>query len=114
MAISALKKVSPVWYTPDSEKDSDAPARFRLQPLLPSQREQCMSYTSEAGFHIPPKQYQAVLGYGVVDWENISDEDGQKLRCSPGNLDRLPGTLRMELAMELLMMSQLTEADAKN
>lgn len=113
MAITALKKVSTSWYIPEQEKDSDNPTRFLLRPLTPSQREECMEI-SYAGLRIQPAQYKKVLAFGLAGWENFIDDSGVNVEFTRNNFDLIPGSLRIELALEILMRSNLGDDEIKN
>ena len=111
--ITALKKVSSSWYVPEQEKGIDNPTKFLLRPLTPSQREECMEIGTN-GLSIQPSQYKKVLSFGLVGWENFVDESGVDVSFNRGNFDLIPGTLRIELALEILMRSSLGEDETKN
>lgn len=113
MAIKALSKVAPDWYTPESEKNSNSPTRFMLRPLTPPEKESVMEFSSN-NFVIPPHNFGKVLAMGLQDWENFNDDQGQKIKCSIANHPRLPGDIRMELANEILIRSNISEDEEKN
>ena len=115
MALNALSKVAPQWYTPDDEKGDDQPARFRLRPLTPPQLEEVFEIDASGNINIPLEHYGRVLRNGLVDWENVNDpETGKPFKCTAFNHARLPSPLRMELAGEIIAASQITEDDKKN
>ena len=114
MAITALCKVNPFWFTPESEKEEDKPTRFRLKPLTPAEYEACMQITDGGALQIPPSSYDTVLRYGLIDWENFPDQDGAALKFSRANFSRIPSVNRIEIAGEILAASMLTEEEAKN
>lgn len=111
--ITALKKVSASWYVPEQEKESDKPTRFLLKPLTPSQREECME-VGKNGLSIQPYQYKKVLSFGLTGWENFIDESGVDLGFNKSNFELIPGTLRIELALEILVRSSLGDDEIKN
>lgn len=112
--IHALKKVAPTWYTPVAEEDEESPTRFKLRPLTPPQLELCLVASPSGGFLFAPSKYSEILRYGLVEWDGFTDEDDVSIECHSRNHYRIPMDTRMELAGELLIMSQLTEADRKN
>lgn len=112
--IHGLKKVAAVWYIPESEKDEACPTRFKLRPLTPPQLESCLVVSAQGGFSFPPSKYNEILRYGLVEWEHFTDDMDAEIECHSRNHDRVPMNFRMELAGELLVMSQLTEDDRKN
>lgn len=116
MAITALNKVSPAWYTPECEREEEAPTKFKLRPLTPAERESVMDVMdAEGNLGIPPKNYGKVLRIGLLDWENFNDpETGKPMKASPVNHPRIPGDIRLELASEILIRSGLSEEEQKN
>ena len=114
MALTALSKVAPEWYTPESEKEEEQPARFRLQPLTPPQLEEVFEPDATGNIAIPLRNYGRVLRYGLTDWEQVSDANGKPLKCTPFNHTRIPTSLRIDLAGEILARSQVSEEDKKN
>lgn len=112
--IRGIKKVAPTWYTPIAEEDEEMPTRFKLRPLTPPQLESCLVTSGSGGFSFPPSKYSEILRYGLVEWDGFTDEDDVVIECHPRNHHRIPMRIRMELAGELLVMSQLTEDDQKN
>lgn len=113
MAISALKKIAPSWYTPEAERGSNNPTRFKLRPLTPPEMESVFEQVGD-GFGVPPKNYSTVLKLGITDWETFDDENGKALKCSPVNHQRIPAAIRFELAVEILGMSQMDEEELGN
>lgn len=113
MPITALNKVSPSWYTPESEKKEKKPTRFKLKPLTPPEMESIYTAT-EMGLGIPPANYGQVLKMGIVDWENFLDENGRDIKCKWTEHHRIPGDLRFELAMEVIDRSQISGDESGN
>ncbi len=115
MSINALTKIAPTWYTPESEKDSDDPTRFKIRPLTPPERESVTELDDDGSFNIPPKNFGQVLRLGVVDWENFNDaETGKPIKFSYTNHWRIPWEIRLELAGQILISSQLSGDEEKN
>jgi hypothetical protein len=114
MAITALSKVNPFWYIPESEREEQRPTRFRLKPLTPSEKESCMEINRDGKLCLPVSAYDRILRIGTVDWENFPDERGVALTFSLSNIDRIPEITRLELAGAILSGSQISEDEAKN
>jgi len=105
------------WYTPESEKDSDNPARFKLKPLdgLTQVDVYSKAKITEQGGFVPTRQAAEVaLRASLIEWENIDDANGRPLKCSPHNFRHLPGEIVQELTQEILIRSDLDEDDEKN
>lgn len=111
--IKGLKKVAPVWYTPEAEKDEDNPTRFKLRPLTPSESEACMN-AKPGELVFPPSVRSKIIQHGLVDWENVPDGNGGLIECIPMNYDEISIELRGELSGEIISMSILSEEERKN
>lgn len=114
MAIQALSGVAESWFTPESEKGEEKPTRFKCKPMTPSQRENVMEYLDGGSIGIPIKNYAQILKMCIVDWENFSDVKGNPVKCSFTNHDKIPATLRMELAAHIIVESMVSEEQEKN
>ncbi len=117
--LKALKKIAPDWYTPNSQKKKknqkkeDNPARFKIRPLTPPERESLME--SDGVFYvIRPVRYADVLRMAVSDWENFIDEDGKPVEHKATEHWRIPGPDRIDVALEILNRSRLLDEEAKN
>jgi len=117
MAITVKKKLGSSWYTPDSEKESEEPAKFKLKDLNREQLDDVMNGATilESGnIRLSPMGTRAALKAGLEDWEGINDEDGGKVKCTFVNHRYLPWGLGQDLAAEILTRSMLSEEDEKN
>ena len=113
MTIKALSKLAPEYYTPESEKESANPTRFKLRPLTPAEKESVTVYEN-GQFQIPPRNYGQVLRMGLVDWDNFLDNRDKPVKCTFVNHDRIPSEIRLELAGEILTRSNIDEDEEKN
>lgn len=118
MTISVNKKLGSTWFTPNSEKDSEAPAKFKIKQLNGEQLDDAFNgATSSADggtFRLSPQGIRAALKTGIDDWEGIEDEDGTKLKCTHVNHRFLDYALRQELAAKIVGWSMMGEEDEKN
>lgn len=130
MAIKALTKVVPDWYTPECEFDIEQDeegketarhakpdaTRFKIRPLTPPEKEAVSEFLPDGSgrLYIPPKNFGLVLRYGLSDWERFADEQGKPLKFSVTNFDRIRPDIRLELVSEILTRSDVTEEEAKN
>lgn len=115
--ITVKKKLGTSWYTPESEKDSEQPAKFKLRELNREQLDDAMNGATileNGAIRLSPAGTRAALKAGLEDWEGITDEDGQSLKCSFVNHRYLPWAIGQELAAEILTKSMLSEEDEKN
>ena len=116
MKITTAEGLVPQWYTPFSEKDETTPARFKVRGLTGAQMEEgyfgCI--TTDRELQLTPSGRRFILECGVLDWENVNDENDRPLAFSKYNIDFLPMVLRRELVLQILSDSRLEEEDTKN
>lgn len=108
MAIKPLRGIVSEWYTPDSEKDEEAPTRFKLKPLTPPQMEGIMEILPSGGIGIPIKNYSQILKMAIEEWENFD------AKCVFTNHDKIPQEVRIELGARVIEISQLSEDELGN
>lgn len=117
MAITVKKKLGSSWYTPDSEKECEEPAKFKLKDLNREQLDDAMNGATmldNGSIRLSPSGTRSALKAGIEDWEAISDEDGGNLKPTFVNHRYLPWAIGQELAAEILKRSMLGEEDEKN
>ena len=107
MAINAITKIAADWYTPESEREEENPTRFKIQPLNGLQHMEVLNDLYKSG------PFNA-LRYGLVGWENFSDENGKEIKFSAKNIERIPPLLLSELSTEIVNRSELGEDATKN
>lgn len=115
MSIKAIKRLSGLWFTPEDQKGEDKPARFKIQPLNGLQHAEIISELRSDGrdYHLTYTGIQSALKNGLIDWENIEDEEGKPLSFKPSNLRCIPGNYLHEIAGEIIGLSNISEDDAK-
>jgi len=111
--LKALKKVAPEWYTPVSQEKEEKPARFKIRPLTPPERESLLE-SDGIFFVIRPAKYADILRMGITDWENMVDENEQPVEHKTIEHSRIPGPIRIDLALEILNRSRLQDEETKN
>lgn len=117
MAIKTWRGLAPTWYTPVSEEGSEDPARFKLKPLNRAELDMVFegrTTDSEGNLILTARGIEHALRVGLVDWENVLDENDKPLKFSIANFRYLPWAIGQELAGELVNMSFLAEDEAKN
>lgn len=115
-----VAKLTPYWYTPESEEDAEKPTRFKLKPLEQGVfleiQEDCSKEENEKGEVIvkpSPSACKQILELGVVGWERFMD--GKKLvKFSSSKLHLIPYYAQVELVNELFTSSSLSAAQVKN
>jgi len=113
MSITALTGIVPEWFTPDSQKESDNPARFKLKPLDSKQMVEIQGFHTAEGGIAPAGLYRA-FEISIMDWENVNDRNGKPLKCNRGNVKAIPIEVIAELGAETISVSFLTDDDEKN
>lgn len=118
MPIKALKRMAPFWYKPDSQKDDPSPTRFKIRGLNGTEQgyvqpELVIDTTGKMVTGMTGKGLELTLGYGLLDWENFTDEDGAAIAFSPINFGRLDIVTRTELAMQILAASYVAPEEKK-
>ncbi len=107
---TAITKIAPSWYVLEEERDKENPTRFKVEPLTSLQY---LELTPEGRLDGNGNMILSGLGmrialdYGLVDWENFNDAQGnavpfvsgdQKFNyLSPNNLAELVGHI-MEIS----------------
>ncbi len=117
MAIKTWRGLAPTWYTPVSEEGSEDPARFKLKPLNRADLDMVFegrTTDSEGNLILTARGIEHALRVGLVDWENVLDENDKPLKFRIANFRYLPWAIGQELAGELVNMSFLAEDEAKN
>ena len=117
MAITVRKKLGSSWFTPESEKDEEQPAKFKLKELNREQLDDAMNdakFEANGTFRLSPQGTRSALKNGLEEWESVEDEDGANLKCTFVNHRYLPWAMGQELAAKIVMKSMLGEDETKN
>jgi len=114
MTIQARTGLVPEWYTPISETGAATPARFKLRPMTGPEVLDLRAYYMASTGKILGRGAAQALAACMLDWENVTAEEGKPLQYSPDNIEKLPAPIINELTNKLVMMSRLTETERKN
>ncbi len=115
MALKAKQRLSPQWYTPESQKDEQAPARFKWRPLDAFEENELENYADPERRNWHAGVYGWLCRTCLVDWENVQDENAQDLRFASSRLgDVLTAELVREIGLHILLQCLLTEDEVKN
>lgn len=118
MTIQALTAFTATWYTPASEADADAPARFKVRGLTGSQQAEVspeIELTANEDVKISGRAMFLLLKFGLVDWEGL-ESDGGPVRFGKNtkvNQDLLPYPLQIELAGRIFELTYPAPEDKK-
>lgn len=116
--LKALNPLKAEWYTPMAERGERDATEFLLRPLSGVELFEVELYRDENNQPaVTERGGRALLKYGLQGWKNFNDDAGpvefNKDRPET-NLDRLPGPIASELAVELWVRSRLTDEQRKN
>ncbi len=117
MAIKALPKFIPEWFTPEGQEEESTPTRFKLQGLTGPQLLEVQAESSQSGggmIMITGRGLNMAVNFGLKDWENFTDADGVELPCTRGNIRRIPMEILSELSSKILDISSVSEDERKN
>jgi len=113
MSITALTGLVPEWFTPDSQKESDNPARFKVKPLDSKQMVEIQAFHKESGGISPEGLYRA-MEISILEWENIFGPNEKPLKCTRHNVKAIPIEVIAEVGAHAISISFLTEDEEKN
>jgi len=116
MTLKALNPFAPFWYTPREEEGSEHPTRFKIQGLNGEQMgyiapEFILDPQTKAISALTGKGIEVALNFGLVDWENFSNDNGPVM-FARSNFGLMPHRLRGELAFQVIIASYVAQ-DAK-
>lgn len=116
MAVRLVKGLSETWFKPtllsDDSEDENRRTEFLLKPLSQIQLMECLVGVRSNRFQA--RDLERAFGWGVVGWKNVVDPDGNEVEFSEADKWSLPGDLIAVLGRQVIINSQLTEAEAKN
>lgn len=110
MAITALTGLAPEWYTP-LQPEGDRVTRFKLKPLNGLQN---LEVSSEIGSGRVGEAQKLALKYGLIDWENLDDENGRAISFSFDKIQLLPVDVLSDISVRIIRGSRLDENASKN
>lgn len=117
MSLKINTGLEPTWFTLKGQEDDPAPARFKVKPL--NQIDylavcQETQQTESGGIMPSASAYALTLAKGLVDWENIEDENGKPLKFSKSNFGLIPAQFMFKVFEEIFIVSSIDEEDEKN
>lgn len=115
--IQAIPQLIAINYTPRADQGSDNPTTFKLRPLDGLQYMEVMHELTESkgsGVRISAAGKLLALKYGLADWNNFNDAQGNAIPFSPVNFKLIPPVILNELAIEIMNRSEFGEGDQKN
>ena len=113
MSITALTGLVPEWFTPDSEKEKDDAARFKVKPLDSKQMVEIQMFHRDSGGISPEGLYRA-MEISILEWENVLGVNAKPLKCTRHNVKAIPIEIIAEVGAHAISISFLSEDDEKN
>lgn len=115
MAITVLTGLAEEWFTPEDERGEDTPTRFKIRPLNGMEFLEVMAEGEQVGdsFVTNHAGRTLLLRRGLVDWENLLEENGRPLKFSVHNLAKIPANILAELSNEIMQRSALAMEEKK-
>lgn len=98
-----LQGLEPQWEEVDG-------VRFKLKPLTPAERLECLEYSHVDKFSL---MFKTACEYGVSDWDGVEDENGP-IKFATKLLERLPESTWLAIANKVMRFNQLEAEDQKN
>lgn len=96
------------------DKDSDNKTKFHLRSLSTTQK---MEITDTINAGAGSAVYWKLVRYGLLGWENFLDENDKQTAFSESmseNIERLTPAQIIEIGLEILKASSLTDEERKN
>lgn len=118
MAITAKSKLASTWFTPNSEKNSSNPTKFKIRYLTGREflevKDHLIFDEENDRVLIGGKGLFLAVRFCLEDWENYLDEDGKPIKFSKDEIENIPENILFELAMAIInKKSALTEEEKK-
>ena len=105
-------KIEPVWDSVEEGKDDLT--EFLFVPLRGSKLDEVMDGMNQKTGMLSPVGMNAALRYGVKDWRNLKDLDGNEIKFSLVEFENFSYTTRLNLASKVVSISRMTDDDIKN
>ena len=114
MAIKAMSGITDEWYTPESQEGEEEPTRFKIRGLNGSQLLELGEFIDSDTGNISTAGLVAACKLGLKGWENVFDDEGEKVPFTRVNINRLPPEIIGELGGKVFTQSLLDEDERKN
>ena len=120
MSLRALVGIEPEWWTPVGElKGLNGepvldPASFHLHPLTGPQMLEVQEFFDFENQTIKGPGLLRACRFGLKDWRNIVDENGDTISFTRNGLDKLPAEVLAAAGAKIIANSVITEDDQKN
>jgi len=87
-------------------------ARFQLKPLTAAQRAECLAQGFDPTAYA--RMVDKALRFALVDWQDVTDPDGNSVEFAEDLIDRIPEEAWSFLGKMALGLSNFEAEDAKN
>jgi hypothetical protein len=108
---------APEWVVLGMDAGKEGAPRYKIRALDGLQQQDIlkeMVVTAEGEVTIGGAGVRAALKYGLLDWENQTDEQDAPLEFSRDNIRLLPGMRLFSIAEKIIYGSKLADAARKN
>ena len=117
MTIKALNPVAPFWYTPIGELSAQNPTKFKIRGLDGTEQgyvipELTLDTIGRTISGMTGRGLELTLSYGLLDWQNFANDKGPVAFVAQ-NFNLIDHATRVELAMQILTASYVSEAEKK-
>lgn len=112
-----MAQVTPKWFTPLTEEKKENPKKFKVGPLNSVQLWEVNTHfkmIDSEHIGLSFEGQKLALKYGLLDWENVKDEDGKDAKCNQANWHLVDSWCLNFAAKEILSLSELADAERKN
>lgn len=115
MGLKALNLGAPVWFQPDAVEGEDS-ARFKIRGMDGLQQLQVSEEikTTDDGLSVSGHGITQVIKFGLLGWENFTDDEGRDLAFTPENVRRIPLRFLSKISAEIFRLSSLSGEQQKN
>jgi hypothetical protein len=108
MALQAITNFNTVDFVTIADRDSDNKTIFKIKPLNGMQAMEVMHnlLRDEYGnFKVSAAGLKLALQYGLEGWDNLLDEQGNRIPFAKANVNKVPSNVLIEIASEIINRS---------
>ena len=116
--MNATEPVREFWFTPDDDEGKGkAPQRYKLRTLDGMESMEILSEMRDDGsgkLLISADAMRRALHLGLLDWEHLTEKDGQIIPYRRNNFGRVPPGHLVQCANRIINGADLSEDEVKN
>ncbi len=109
------KGLSPTWYVPEGQDESEDVTSFYIAPVdQMTLSEVLMNSDDYEGIPIPSdKARQVLIRKGLKGWKGFLEEDGSEIKFNPNNVTRIPAEVLLQLSGKIFDISVVDQEEKK-